>query len=154
MAHVDSIEAFLRERRERLGDDERERQRRLRYCDGSKQHYAQRMGYDPSQKSDVRNPRCLSEWCDTRVSNKGYCVRCFSHLFPGEKVSRNYRTKERAVTEAIQEHYSDFDWVSDSRVSGDAAGVDGTLLATLGATSWWWRWTSTGTRGTHARTRG
>jgi hypothetical protein len=70
---------------------------------------------------DVKNARCLSEWCDTIVLNshyRGYCVRCFSHLFPGEKVSRNYRTKERAVTEAVQEHYPDFDWVYDRKVSG------------------------------------
>jgi hypothetical protein len=72
---------------------------------------------------DVVSSRCLSEWCDTHVSisksrYNGYCVRCFSHLFPGEKVSRNYRTKERAVTEAVQEHYPDFDWVYDRTVSG------------------------------------
>jgi hypothetical protein len=70
---------------------------------------------------NVVTTRCLSEWCDTIVQNshyKGYCVRCFSHLFPGEKVSRNYRTKERTVTEAIQEHYPDFDWVYDRTVSG------------------------------------
>jgi hypothetical protein len=70
---------------------------------------------------DVSHARCLSEWCDTIAQNshyRGYCVRCFSHLFPGEKVSRNYRTKERAVTEAVQEHYPDFDWVYDRTVSG------------------------------------
>jgi hypothetical protein len=54
MARVDSIEAFLRERRERLGDEEKERQRGLRYCDGTKERYALKMGFDPSQKQDPK----------------------------------------------------------------------------------------------------
>lgn len=55
MAHVDNIEAFLRERRERLGDEEKQRQRGLRYCDGTKERYAQRMGFDPSQKRALKS---------------------------------------------------------------------------------------------------
>jgi hypothetical protein len=85
---------------------------------------------------NVKSPRCLSEWCDTCVSNsryKGYCVRCFSYLFPGEKVSRNYRTKERAVTEAIQEHYPDFDWVYDQRVSGGCSKRRPDLVCDFGS---------------------
>ncbi len=60
--------------------------------------------------------RCVSDWCDTVPSNpiyRGYCVRCFAHLFPEEPVSRNFKTKERLVMTAVQEllnakypHYS------------------------------------------------
>lgn len=53
MSHVDEIEAFLRERRERLGDEEKERQRGLRYCDGTKERYAHRMGFKSQPHSVV-----------------------------------------------------------------------------------------------------
>ena len=45
---------------------------------------------------DIKNPKCKLYLCDTRPSKKykGYCLRCFINLFPNEKVSRNYKTKE------------------------------------------------------------
>lgn len=33
---------------------------------------------------------------------KGYCLRCFAHLFPEEKISRNYKTKERLAIEFVK----------------------------------------------------
>jgi hypothetical protein len=42
---VDALEQFLRERRERLGQEEVDRQRELRHCDGSRWRYAIQAGF-------------------------------------------------------------------------------------------------------------
>jgi hypothetical protein len=43
--------------------------------------------------------------CDTTVGDryKGYCLRCFVYLFPGEKVSRNFKVKEQHFIDYITE---------------------------------------------------
>jgi hypothetical protein len=68
---------------------------------------------------NVISPRCKTELCDVIVSNekyKGYCLRCFVHLFPDEPVSRNFKTKESAVVQFVKTHFPQFDWVIDKRV--------------------------------------
>jgi hypothetical protein len=51
---------------------------------------------------DVVNPRCANG-CGTRVGKrcKGYCLRCYVYLFPGEKVSHNYKIKEHHFIDYI-----------------------------------------------------
>lgn len=68
---------------------------------------------------DVKHKKCKSEWCDTRFSNKkykGYCVYCFMHLFPDEKVARNYKTKEKYVIDFVKHHFGDVSWICDKKV--------------------------------------
>jgi hypothetical protein len=69
---------------------------------------------------DVKNKRCASEWCDTFIQKKykGYCLLCYINLFPGEPVSRNYKTKETAVVDHVKGVFSDYTWVCDKRVGG------------------------------------
>jgi len=60
----------------------------------------------PSSSEDVINRRCLSTWCSTHVGSdryKGYCLPCFAHLFPTEKVLRNYKTKERLLVASVKQ---------------------------------------------------
>jgi len=67
---------------------------------------------------DITNKRCNSEFCDT-VSNKkykGYCAYCFFHLFPDEKCSKNYKTKELMVYNYIKENFSDIDMINDKKI--------------------------------------
>lgn len=43
---------------------------------------------------DLKNPKCKSEWCDTRYSNKnyeGYYAFCFMHIYPDKPIARNYK---------------------------------------------------------------
>ena len=64
---------------------------------------------------------CKYEWCSTYISNEQYeryCLRCFIHTFPDKKVSRNYKTKEGAVTEFVKNSFPDVDWVVDKTVQG------------------------------------
>ena len=68
---------------------------------------------------DVFSKTCVSEWCSIRVSNKlykGYCLRCFVHLFPNNQIVRNYKTKERKVVDFIMSSFPAFSWTWDKRV--------------------------------------
>ena len=55
---------------------------------------------------DIVTKRCLSSWCGTSVGTKydGYCFHCYVNLFPDKPVTRNYKTKERAVTDMIRQN--------------------------------------------------
>jgi hypothetical protein len=83
---------------------------------------------------NVKDKTCAYEWCGTRVGNKykGYCLRCYMYTFPNEPVSRNYKTKERAVVEYITENFPDLTWVNDKRIYGGCSGKRPDLLADLG----------------------
>jgi hypothetical protein len=70
------------------------------------------------EMEDKTHTKCLTSLCDTAVTAKyrGYCLFCFSQLFPEENNSRNYKTKERSVVESVLEAFSDLSWVADKRV--------------------------------------
>jgi hypothetical protein len=63
---------------------------------------------------------CLSELCMIRATTKykGYCVRCYMHLFPDEKISRNYKIKEKYVTDYLQEIFPDLKFIFDKMTEG------------------------------------
>jgi len=78
---------------------------------------------------------CKSEWCETLLSNpkyNGYCLRCFLYLFPDEPNSRNYKTKEKNVTDKIINHFPDFSWVADKRIQDGCSLRRPDLLLDLG----------------------
>ena len=53
---------------------------------------------------DVVSARCAMEGCTTFAHSKryqGYCLRCFTHVFPDVPVVRNYKTKERCIAEHV-----------------------------------------------------
>ena len=83
---------------------------------------------------DIKHPKCKSNWCDTRPSNKykGYCLFCFMNLFPNEKVSRNYKTKEIAVGDYIKVEFPDMDWICDKQVNNGCSKKRPDLLLDLG----------------------
>ena len=84
---------------------------------------------------DIKNPKCKSEWCDILISNKkyrGYCLFCFMNLFPNEKVSRNYKTKEIAVSDYIKTEFPDMDWICDKQIYGGCSKKRPDLLLDLG----------------------
>lgn len=71
----------------------------------------------------ICNPsrKCKSDLCETMATNpiyKGYCTRCFVHLFPNEKVSKNYKTKEKTVVDIILQKFDKFTWTCDKIVDG------------------------------------
>ena len=68
---------------------------------------------------DVRHKRCMTHLCETQINNKQYrglCQRCFVYSFPDEPVSRNYKTKERSVTDYVIENFPSVSWVCDKTI--------------------------------------
>jgi hypothetical protein len=68
---------------------------------------------------DVKSKRCALDGCETfakNAKNRGYCMPCFIHVFPTEPVSRNYRTKEKAVVDFLRVHYPTCDWRHDRTI--------------------------------------
>ena len=63
---------------------------------------------------------CKSSFCETIKNKKykGYCTRCYIHLFPDDPISRNYKTKEYAVLEFIRNNYPEHTWVNDKIIDG------------------------------------
>ncbi len=61
---------------------------------------------------------CRTELCETFGNKKyeGYCLFCFVNTFPDKPVTRNYKTKEKAVSEKILESFPNFTWVLDKKV--------------------------------------
>lgn len=89
---------------------------------------------------DIRNRKnkCFTELCDIIVRSKdkykGYCVRCFIHLFPDEPVTRNYKTKESAVVQYIFSEFpiEKYSWVSDKKILDGCSKKRPDLLLDLG----------------------
>jgi len=79
---------------------------------------------------------CKSEWCDTIPSNPrygGYCLVCYIHLFPDQPITRNYKTKERAVADLLRSAFPDKTWVHDRRVADGCSQRRPDLLCDMGA---------------------
>ena len=78
---------------------------------------------------------CKSDWCSTRVrieKNDGYCLHCYMHLFPDKPTTRNYKTKEYAVTEFVKTKFPHLQWIADKTVQGGCSRRRPDLLLDLG----------------------
>lgn len=88
---------------------------------------------------DVRNRKnkCKSDLCQVIIRNnkyKDYCVRCFIYLFPDEPVTRNYKTKERAVVEFVLSEFpiEKYTWITDKKIADGCSRKRPDLLLDLG----------------------
>jgi hypothetical protein len=84
---------------------------------------------------NVRDKKCLTPYCITIAKNKnydGYCSRCFMYTFPDKPMARNYKTKEKAVTDFVLEQIPEVDWIPDKRVMDGCSKRRPDLLADLG----------------------
>jgi hypothetical protein len=75
------------------------------------------------KKADMINVRekiCETPMCMTQISSKynGYCLNCFIHIYPDMPVSRNYKTKEKAVRDYISSVFPTYAWSFDRRIPG------------------------------------
>ena len=68
---------------------------------------------------DVVHKHCKSPHCETRVQSKykGYCCYCFVNLFPEEKLSKNYKTKEIEVQLFLKSTFPNQTFIFDKAVS-------------------------------------
>jgi hypothetical protein len=62
--------------------------------------------------------RCTNPMCDSRgyEQNRGYCIRCFAHLYPEETITKRHKTKESSVIHFLKEAFPDRPWVFDRKV--------------------------------------
>jgi hypothetical protein len=69
---------------------------------------------------DVISKKCKTHLCEIRpqIKYKGYCLRCFMYTFPDEPITRNYKVKEKIVTDYIVENFKDEEFIFDKQVSG------------------------------------
>jgi hypothetical protein len=92
------------------------------------------------KKDDMVNlfaKKCLSEWCDSVVykTNKyhDYCLRCYIHLFPDKPITRNYKTKEKAVADFVLSKFENVSWIADKRVQDGCSRRRPDLFLDLGS---------------------
>jgi hypothetical protein len=79
---------------------------------------------------------CKSVWCEITANSRydGYCLNCFIHLFPDKPTTRNYKTKEKAVTEFILQQFplEKYSWITDKRIQDGCSRRRPDLLLDLG----------------------
>ena len=95
--------------------------------------------YCNSHKKDgminILSKRCKNDWCESFIANhkyEGYCAFCFSHMFPDNEKSKNYKTKEIAVRDYIRERYPDFTWICDKIIQDGCSLRRPDLMLDLG----------------------
>jgi hypothetical protein len=84
---------------------------------------------------DITRKKCATHLCDSRLKDKKYeeyCFRCFVNIYPERPIARNYKTKEKYVVDRIREKFSDFDWISDRKISGGCSKRRPDLFLDLG----------------------
>jgi len=83
---------------------------------------------------DVTSKRCKTPLCYTMVQKKydGYCFFCFIHTFPDSLITRNYKTKEREVTEYITKTFSQYTWNIDKKIKDGCSKRRPDLLLDMG----------------------
>jgi hypothetical protein len=62
---------------------------------------------------------CKTPLCETIKKNPkydGHCAFCYYHLYPDKPNARNYKTKERSVTEFILNTFPEYTWITDKKV--------------------------------------
>lgn len=61
---------------------------------------------------------CKAPLCETRGIKKyrGYCLPCCIQLCPNIDISRNFKTKEKAVVESVLSKFPDFSWRHDKLI--------------------------------------
>ena len=77
---------------------------------------------------------CVSGFCDTMKNTKyeNYCLRCFIHLFPDKPNTRNYKTKEKNVSDFVISSFKDFSWITDKKVQDGCSKRRPDLFLDLG----------------------
>ena len=83
---------------------------------------------------DVFSKRCKSDFCDIFVSKKndGYCLPCYINLFPDKPVARNYKTKEKIVTDFVLEKFKNVTIITDNKINDGCSKRRPDLLLDLG----------------------
>jgi hypothetical protein len=77
---------------------------------------------------------CKTFMCES-VKKRGYneyCYRCFVHIFPDNKKSRNYKTKEKTVCDYLSKEFYDKTIILDKKIDDGCSKRRPDLLIDLG----------------------
>lgn len=68
---------------------------------------------------DIKHKFCKTHLCPVRAIDKydGFCLRCFVNNNPDKPNSRNYKTKESAVSKFIKESFTNVSFISDKNIT-------------------------------------
>ena len=69
---------------------------------------------------DVKHRSCKTPMCNTRVTDKyqGYCMRCYIYQFPEAEITKNYRIKEKHVTDYIAKSFPEIFITFNKQING------------------------------------
>ena len=83
---------------------------------------------------NVKNKTCKTPMCSVRFQEKydGYCYFCFVHMFPDSSIIKNYKTKEKEVTEYINKTFPQYTWITDKKIQDGCSKRRPDLLLDMG----------------------
>lgn len=87
------------------------RKTRCKECGGGSLCKHNRQRYSCTLCGSAMTCKANKQTMCTTFGNKkydGYCLRCYIHLFPDKPVTRNYKIKEKYVTDSIQEFLKEY----------------------------------------------
>lgn len=89
-----------------------------------------------SSMINVDTKKCKSDLCDTYVGfvkkYDGYCVNCYIHLYPDNKISKNFKIKERYIADYIREEFKEINWYFDKKVEDGCSKRRPDIMCDLG----------------------
>lgn len=81
--------------------------------------------------------KCKSDFCLTGVNNKnrynGYCLHCFTNLFPDEPRTINYCTKEKIIVKYVLDNFPDYTWINNKIIQDGCSKRRPDMLVDLGS---------------------
>lgn len=72
---------------------------------------------------DVRHKKCKILDCNTQVNTryKGYCFQCYIDIFTEHKIVRNYKIKEKNMTDFIKQQFLNLNITIDKPIIGGSS---------------------------------
>jgi hypothetical protein len=69
---------------------------------------------------DVKHNSCKTPMCNTRITDKyqGYCMRCYIYQFPEAEITKNYRIKEKHVSDYIAKSFPEIFMTFNKQING------------------------------------
>jgi hypothetical protein len=83
---------------------------------------------------NIKNKRCKTPLCGIFIRKKydGYCLFCYTHMFPDSQLTRNYKTKEKEVVNFVFKTFPQFTWISDRKIQDGCSRRRPDLLLDIG----------------------
>jgi len=66
---------------------------------------------------DIYEKLCKNKCGSYASKHKDYCMRCFIYLFPNENTSKNFKIKEKHVTDYIVNEFPTYKWTMDKIIN-------------------------------------